>query len=132
MRSWSRPTTSRVPGLEYNRFLGKDQFIADQDEQPLASDVDKAQQHLNPEDLALLPSRLFGYALRERAYFNLDISFIEELPQMDDPFGSLIIDQGCMTQMQALIYHHFTTKKAQGVAARQTRELMDQDFIRGK
>lgn len=124
--------TDDVASLEWNRFLETDQFIADQDKRTLPPDVDKTKQHLSQEDLALLPSRMMGYALRERAFYNLDIRFMKELPQMDDPFGSLRIDKLSKTQIQALIYHHFTTKKAQEVAAKRNRELLDQDFIRGK
>ncbi|ROV90383.1 hypothetical protein VPNG_10016 [Cytospora leucostoma] len=121
-----------VQCLEYNKFLEGDQFIVDQDERPPGSITDNKKQVLGPDNLALLPSRIFGYALRERAFYNLDIRFMKELPVMDDPLGSLRIEDESKTQIQALIYHHFKKKKAQEVAATKGHELMDQDFIRGK
>ncbi|KUI66965.1 hypothetical protein VM1G_02216 [Cytospora mali] len=124
--------TDDVASLEWNQFLETDQFIVDQDERSLAPDVDHTKQELSPDDLALLPSRIFGYALKERAFYNLDIRFMKETPKMDDPFGSLRIDDACKNQIQALVYHHFKKKKAQEVAATKNRELLDQDFIRGK
>ncbi|KAJ2987411.1 hypothetical protein NUW58_g4520 [Xylaria curta] len=63
-----------VRELEWANFIETDPFIGERDtSEPLGH----LAQTLSPDDLALLPSRLFVYALRSRSFINADIKHLK-------------------------------------------------------
>ncbi|KAK4446648.1 hypothetical protein QBC34DRAFT_331121 [Podospora aff. communis PSN243] len=81
------------------------------------------------EDLAILPRRLFGYALRERRFVFLDVKEVKVgyQPLDMDPFQFLQIDPDNKRTIKCLVSDHFRTKKA-----RKAGEIASQDPIPGK
>jgi len=81
------------------------------------------------EDLAILPRRLFGYALRERKFVFLDVKEVRVGYQTldTDPFQFLQIDPDNKRTIKCLVSDHFDTKKA-----RKAGEIASQDPIPGK
>lgn len=81
------------------------------------------------EDLAILPQRLFGYALRERKFVFLHVKDVRiERSTLDtDPFRFLQIDAANKRTIRCLVSDHFNTKKA-----RKSGEIASQDPIPGK
>lgn len=120
--------------LEWNEFAVKDKFIVEQDERRDEDDnsTKQVKQDLSDQDLALLPSRLFVYALRERKFVNADIKCLKPIKPLERPFDNLKIEEKHKEMIQSIVFEHFEKKKLQKKAADTNRELSDQDFIRGK
>ncbi|EOO02738.1 putative aaa family protein [Phaeoacremonium minimum UCRPA7] len=120
--------------LEWNAFAATDEFIVEQDDRRDHDDTKQevVKQDLSDEDLALLPSRLFVYALRERKFVNADIKCLKPIKPLERPFDNLKIEEKHKEMIQSIVFEHFEKKKLQKKAADTNRELSDQDFIRGK
>ncbi|KAJ2991740.1 hypothetical protein NUW58_g2409 [Xylaria curta] len=108
-----------IAKLELNRFLKKDKFTTPQ-ENP----------DFEEEDFALLPTRLYAYALRERKFFSGAIESFFKLAAGDDPFDSLKIDEKHIRIVQSVVWSHFQRKSMESSSISQSQ--MDQDLIRGK
>lgn len=84
---------------------------------------------LNDDDLCLLPSRIFVFALRERRFFSVEIRYLKPSSTMENPFENLQIPDKHKNMIESTVFEHFEKKKLQREAAKQNRELPDQDFI---
>lgn len=86
------------------------------------------------EDLVLLPSRVFAYALRERKFINANLRYIKRNPSLDasNAFDKLRISEKHKLLIQSVIFEHFEKKEAQKQGIAKDLEISDQDFIRGK
>ncbi|KAK8065118.1 hypothetical protein PG997_011865 [Apiospora hydei] len=85
---------------------------------------------LTPDDLLLLPDRIYAYALRERKFFKADVRYLCQLQTDVDAFDSLKIDQSHIRIVQAVVASHFQRK---GMEDRpEFMNMIDQDLIRGK
>lgn len=82
------------------------------------------------EDYALLPRRLFAYALRERKFFVGDIESFLRIETGDNPFENLKIDESHVRIVQSVVWSHFQRKSMEALSTFRTQ--MDQDLIRGK
>lgn len=82
------------------------------------------------DDLLLLPNRIFGYALRERKFFQADLRFLRGLQTDIDSFDSLKIDPNHIRIVQAVVASHFQRKAMEELPEFMT--MIDQDLIRGK
>ncbi|KAK7731832.1 hypothetical protein SLS63_005127 [Diaporthe eres] len=89
-------------------------------------------QHLSSEDLALLPSRIFVYSLRNRKFLNADIRCLEPIKRQKSSFDKLKIPLDHKTMIQSVVWEHFEKKAAQEKGRIRKLEISDQDFIRGK
>lgn len=89
-------------------------------------------QHLSSEDLALLPSRIFVYSLRNRKFLNADIRCLEPIKRQKSSFDKLKIPVAHKTMIQSVVWEHFEKKAAQEQGRIRKLEISDQDFIRGK
>ncbi|KAI0544511.1 hypothetical protein F4679DRAFT_35659 [Xylaria curta] len=105
--------------LESNAFIRKDKFTTRQ--QDLRFETD---------DFALLPTRLYAYALRERKFFSGDIDSFFKLATGGNPFESLKIDDKHIRIVQSVVWSHFQRKSVESSSILQLH--MDQDLIRGK
>lgn len=95
-------------------------------------DLLSAKQDISPEDLTLLPSRVFVYSLRDRKFFNADIRNLKPIKRENTTFDKLKISDAHKTTIQAAVYEHFEKKKAQEKGRINNLEISNQDFIRGK
>ncbi|GAP86570.1 putative AAA family protein [Rosellinia necatrix] len=132
VRQWSEMVAVKesVDNLRWNEFSATDSFLCD-----LPDDIGTrtaTELVLSDEDLALLPSRLFAYALRDRKFIVIDISKLKEIPPVSNQFDDLEIPQNHKTMILSIVYDHFEKKKVRQAAALQGFEAHDQDFIRGK
>lgn len=91
-----------------------------------------ARHKLSPEDLALLPCRVFVYSLRDRRFVNADIRDLRPIKREKTTFDKLKISTSHKIMIQSLVHEHFQKKEAQAKGRTKQLEIFDQDFIRGK
>ncbi|KAJ4195337.1 hypothetical protein NW767_009651 [Fusarium falciforme] len=141
---WSGPDRSRISSkltevvvsfddagsLRWNKFADSDNFIVDPDIKPPESRDAKHQ--LTGEDLALLPSRMFVYSLRNRKFINADIQNLKPSEVMSDPFSDLKIEESHKRLIRSVVQDHFDKKLMQRQLRARDIEPLEQDFIRGK
>lgn len=95
-------------------------------------DFPRDRQDLSPEDLTLLPCRVFVYSLRDRKFVSADIRDLKPIKREKATFEKLKISATHKTQIQSAVYEHFEKKRAQEKGRESNLEISDQDFIRGK
>ncbi|KAI0912989.1 hypothetical protein F4823DRAFT_124707 [Ustulina deusta] len=118
-----------VRELEWVRVTETDAFIS-QGEAP--EPLGHLTQTLSPDDLALLPSRLFVYALRSRSFVNADIRHLKPVRDTLNPLASLQLPEKHKVMIQSAVFGHLEKKKVRRRATLLDSELLDQDLIRGK
>ncbi|KAM0247237.1 hypothetical protein ACHAQJ_009922 [Trichoderma viride] len=116
-------TEDGVDILQMNKFIETDLLLRKK------KDNDNEIGELEGENLALLPRRLFAYALWERKFVQVDVRDVSfpELKDKDRAFDSLQISGEHKTLIQSLVYSHFKKRVNEG-----TVEIATQDIIRGK
>ncbi|KAI0443789.1 hypothetical protein F4803DRAFT_291609 [Xylaria telfairii] len=118
-----------VRELEWTKFTETDDFI----NQSEASDpLGHLAQTLSPDDLALLPSRLFVYALRSRSFINADIRHLKPVRETLNPLESLQLPEKHKVMIQSAVFGHLEKKKVRRRATLLNSEFPDQDLIHGK
>lgn len=116
-------TADDVSRTESKEFEEADKFISSQQLSP----------PMTPEDLCLLPRRLFAYALWQRRFVMVDSNsrFLRTRnPDVDqiEPFELLQIPQDAKDLIESLIDSHFDKKDAE----QEGIEAESQDIIKGK
>ncbi|EAQ84869.1 hypothetical protein CHGG_08883 [Chaetomium globosum CBS 148.51] len=135
----------RVASVLWNNLLQTDRFSSSE-----PGDNTRAEDQVFADrDFVLLPGRVMAYALRDRKFFNADVSSVREThwPSGDkSPFNSLMINPEHKTMILSIVQEHFEKKMLVGqlqqlaVSNRgKTGDngdleltLPDQDFIKGK
>jgi hypothetical protein len=85
------------------------------------------------EDLALLPGRVFGYSIRELAFFALDVRHCTIVTPQADSFNDLQLPGGQKQQIIAAVEGHLWRRKWQGsIRKRGGEPVRTQDLIPGK
>ncbi|KAK3292477.1 uncharacterized protein B0H64DRAFT_435213 [Chaetomium fimeti] len=135
----------RVASVLWNNLVQTDPFSSSDPNDDTAAE----KQIFEDRDLVLLPSRVMAYSLRDRKFFNADVSSIREItwpPEDTSPFNLLKINQKHKDMILAIVHEHFDKKtlaaQLQQLAASHGNKgggggdleltLPDQDFIRGK
>lgn len=118
-----------VRELEWAKFTETDVFIR-QDE--ASEPMSHLAQALSPDDLALLPSRVFVYALRNRSFINADIRHLKPVRDTLNPLESLQLPEKHKMMIQSAVFGHLEKKKVRRRATLLNSELLDQDLIHGK
>ncbi|KAI0976296.1 hypothetical protein F4678DRAFT_456623 [Xylaria arbuscula] len=118
-----------VRELEWVKFVETDAFIGQSE---TAEPLGHLTQTLSPDDLALLPSRLFVYALRSRSFINADIRYLKPVRDTLNPLESLQLPEKHKDMIQSAVFGHLEKKKVRRRATLMNSELMDQDIIHGK
>ncbi|KAJ4188855.1 hypothetical protein NW755_006351 [Fusarium falciforme] len=116
--------------LRWNKFADTDNFIAGPDIK--SQESRHAKHELTGEDLALLPSRMFVYSLRNRKFINADIQNLKPIEVMSDPFSDLKIEEPHKRLIRSVVQDHFDKKLMQRQLRARDIEPLEQDFIRGK
>lgn len=116
-------TEDGVDVLQMNKFIETDLLLRKK------KDNDNEIGELEGDNLALLPRRLFAYALWERKFVQVDVRDVSfpELKDKDRAFDSLQISTEHKTLIQSLVYSHFKKRVNEGSV-----EIATQDLIRGK
>ena len=118
-----------VRELEWAKFTETDAFIGQSESsEPLGH----LAQILSPDDLALLPSRLFVYALRSRNFINADIRCLKPVRDTLNPLESLQLPEKHKDMIQSAVFGHLEKKKVRRRATLLNSEFLDQDLIHGK
>ncbi|TGJ81664.1 hypothetical protein E0Z10_g7101 [Xylaria hypoxylon] len=118
-----------VRELEWAKFTETDPFIGHSEtSEPLGH----LAQTLSPDDLALLPSRLFVYALRSRSFINADIRYLKPVRDTLNPLESLQLPEKHKDMIQSAVFGHLEKKKVRRRATLLNSEFLDQDLIHGK
>ncbi|KAF4978172.1 hypothetical protein FZEAL_5417 [Fusarium zealandicum] len=119
-----------VEALEWNRVAETDDFAIDPEVRLI--ERDPAKQKFTSADLALLPSRMFVYSLRQRRFVNADISNVKQVDTMSDPFNDLKISRPHKQLIRSIVQDHFEKKEIQRDLRSQGKKPVEQDFIPGK
>ncbi|KAL1854921.1 hypothetical protein Daus18300_011241 [Diaporthe australafricana] len=121
-----------VCSLELNQLLDsiEGKFLLAPEDKSITQTV--AAKKLSGDDFALLPPRLFAYALRERKFVNANIRYMKMRPTGANSFGKLRISDQHKSLVQSVVFEHFQKKEAQKQGIALDLEISDQDFIRGK
>ncbi|KAL7955145.1 hypothetical protein V8C34DRAFT_292550 [Trichoderma compactum] len=116
-------TEDGVDILQMNKFIETDLLLRKK------KDSDNEIGELEGDNLALLPRRLFAYALWERKFVQVDVRDVSfpELKDKDRAFDSLQISTEHKTLIQSLVYSHFKKRVNESSV-----EIATQDLIRGK
>ncbi|KAL6875885.1 hypothetical protein HDV57DRAFT_502381 [Trichoderma longibrachiatum] len=116
-------TEDGVDILQMNKFMETDLMLRKK------KDNDNELGELEGDNLALLPRRLFAYALWERKFVQVDVRDVTfpEMKDKDRAFDSLQISSEHKTLIQSLVYSHFKKRVNEGSV-----EIATQDLIRGK
>ncbi|KAI1828403.1 hypothetical protein F4861DRAFT_181011 [Xylaria intraflava] len=118
-----------VSELEWESFTQTDPFIG---QRGTLEPMGHFAQTLSPDDLALLPSRLFVYALRSRAFVNADIRYVKTVTDTLNPLDSLQLPEKHKVMIQSAVVGHLEKKKLRRRATLLNSEFLDQDVIHGK
>jgi hypothetical protein len=118
-----------VRELEWAKVVDTDAFIGQAE---TAEPLGHLTQTLSPDDLALLPARLFVYALRSRSFINADIRCLKPVPETLNPLESLQLPEKHKVMIQSAVFGHLEKKKVRRRATLLNSDLLDQDIIRGK
>jgi len=108
-----------IDTLEHDMVVEKDQFLR------AKTRVSKPKP--TGDDLALLPRRLFAYAIRERKFVLVDLQHIKPIKEQADVFEKLELRPEHKRHILALISSHFRSKELDKEGL-----LSTQDLIRGK
>jgi hypothetical protein len=110
-----------IQSLQLNAYLERDVFLMKQDNQePPTGD-----------DLALLPRRMFAYAVWDRKFVHIDSRYLKRATQKGEEskaFMDLQIDLKNKRLIESLLRSHFKKKKDESEGI----EVISQDLIRGK
>ncbi|ROT43063.1 hypothetical protein SODALDRAFT_327228 [Sodiomyces alkalinus F11] len=111
--------------FEYNVNLKGDRFIrqSGNDKPPLSPHAT-----FEGDDFALLPPRVFAYALRERKFFPVDVRNVQPVAEQLDAFQYLQIEESHRRMITSLTSAHFRKKAIE----KKTGRIVTQDIIRGK
>ena len=117
-----------ISTYERNRNLLEDKFLARVRENDKNNRLTTSE-CLGECDLPLLPSRVFGYVLRDRKFVQLDVHGLRPVKESSDGFDCLKINSRYKDLIKALVEDHFmkkTSDRQDGV----TRTSLD--WIKGK
>lgn len=130
---WTYVESDGGAALEFNHFVAADGFMFGVDYEATDDSLNPATLELSPEDLALLPSRIFVYALRGRKFVNADIQYLEQSSVINNPFEDLEIEEEHIKDLiMSTVWEHFKRKKVRRDAQSQGLEMRDQAFIHSK
>jgi hypothetical protein len=113
-----------IEEYDLNEFIKQEPFLAE-------ATNDKSSPPTSETDCALLPRRIFGYAVWERKFVNIDSRYLKlanEQGKNDETFNKLQIDPRNKKLIKSLVHAHFLKKKE----SEEGIELESQDLIRGK
>ncbi|KAF5005811.1 hypothetical protein FDECE_7767 [Fusarium decemcellulare] len=96
------------------------------------SQDDQSSITLEDEDYALLPRRMFAYALRDRKFAMVDVRYLSEFPRQHDVFGSLKIDKEYKQMVKGLVASHLAKKQLEEKYSNAAKVNQSQDIIYGK
>jgi hypothetical protein len=123
--SWEDKTVTDdgIETLQTNEFVKTDHLLSKKRDAEIGE--------LEGDELALLPRRLFAYALWERKFVQIDVRDVQfpENKDKDNAFDSLQIPPEHKTLIQSLVYTHFMKRMNENSI---DSKLATQDLIRGK
>lgn len=120
--------------LQRKRTIEGDKFLASVKRRRFGGNTDQTGPiaPLRDEDLALIPKRVFAYALRERRLLALDVELMSPFPRQENVFEQLKIPRTTKDLIRSVVIEHFEKKELeQGMNSGQAG-LMTQDSIGGK
>jgi ATPase family associated with various cellular activities (AAA) len=85
------------------------------------------------DDLALLPPRLFVYALRQRKFVPVDVRYLKLNPVQEDAIQHLQLPDDHKRVIQAAVHSHLRRKRIErNIESSKGVDVRTQDFIMGK
>jgi hypothetical protein len=117
-----------IRAFERNQNLQNDYFLATVREND-KSNRQTTSKYLRECDLALLPSRVFGYVLRDRKFVQLDVHGLSPVTASSNGFDCLKIKHGHRDMIESLVSDHFMKKSSD---RKDGVKRMSLDWIKGK
>ncbi|KAF4462262.1 ATPase AAA-type core [Fusarium albosuccineum] len=93
---------------------------------------DDARMPLEDRHYALLPRRMFAYALKERKFAIVDVRYLRNILQQPDVFNSLKIHGEYKQMVRSLVASHLRKKELEELYPREIDSHQSQDVIYGK
>lgn len=87
---------------------------------------------LDAHDLVLTPTRVCGYAFKEKGFFMLDLRKLQPIIHQRGVFESLKIPKEYKEMVRSLVSSHFEKKKIERLLDERSEGSIDQDIIQGK
>lgn len=87
---------------------------------------------LKEADLVLTPTRVCGYAFKEKGFFMLDLHKLQPIIHQNGVFESLKIPKEYKEMVRSLVSSHFEKKKIERLLGDRSEGSIDQDIIQGK
>ncbi|KAK4208554.1 hypothetical protein QBC37DRAFT_296483 [Rhypophila decipiens] len=119
-----------IEQAQHRALAQTDDFIVDSGARKFEKNT--ASKKLSPDDLALLPNRLFVYSLRDRMFVNANIDCLKEIKPIADPWQELKIPPHNLKLIRNTVDDHFAKKRLQRELHGMGLESLEQDFIRSK
>ncbi|KAK3955237.1 hypothetical protein QBC32DRAFT_205952 [Pseudoneurospora amorphoporcata] len=94
--------------------------------------VKKERGFLKEDDLVLTPTRVCGYAFKEKGFFMLDLRKLQPISHQRGVFESLKIPKEYKEMVRSLVSSHFEKKKIERLLNERSEGSIDQDIIKGK
>lgn len=120
--------------LQRRKAIEADSFLASVKRRRFGRNADQTGPvaPLRDEDLALLPKRLYGYALRERFFLAINVELVSPIPVQDNVFEQLKIPRTTKDLLRSVVIEHFEKKRLERTMDAGKSDLMTQDSIGGK
>ncbi|KAK1775051.1 hypothetical protein QBC45DRAFT_396524 [Copromyces sp. CBS 386.78] len=87
---------------------------------------------LKEDDLVLTPTRVCGYAFKEKGFFMLDLGKLQPILHQRGVFESLKIPKEYKEMVRSLVSSHFEKKMIERLLGDRSQGSIDQDIIQGK
>lgn len=94
--------------------------------------LQKGRAFLEEADLVLTPTRVCGYAFKEKGFFLMDLRKLQPITHQKGVFESLKIPKEYKDMVRSLVSSHFEKKKIERLLSDRAEGSIDQDIIQGK
>ncbi|KAF7546442.1 hypothetical protein G7Z17_g8435 [Cylindrodendrum hubeiense] len=116
-------TEENMERLEHDDYVKTDRYLRPNHSRPIPEG----------DDLALLPQRVFAYALKEGRFFPGDVRFMKKLDWREDGFSRLQLEASHKRMIQGSVRALLRRKRIESIIEKDNPDtLCTQDFIRGK
>ncbi|KAF9630646.1 hypothetical protein BFW01_g1208 [Lasiodiplodia theobromae] len=87
---------------------------------------------LTPDQLSLLPAKAYGYVLRTRKWYELDVDKIMEVEQKPENFQDLVLPKMYKQLVEGMVRTHSRSVKPNASGKDETTQVQGNDLVRGK
>ncbi|KAI0005661.1 hypothetical protein F4779DRAFT_597879 [Xylariaceae sp. FL0662B] len=130
-----REIVQKADGVEMwqrRENLNVDAFMRERTKGSRTYEINPKALELRPDDLVLLPKRMFAYALRERRFLPVNSNFLKPIRRQTGVFENLKILRDYKDIVRGLVASHFQKKDVERRYVDMSTEGPSQDLIQNK